>query len=132
MNSVIELHDSEVGAISEVEGFVVVDFTPAYIHQSAGRPGYDPGQGVVQQARLFLKRGMVQGQRPVLPSTLRDGHIYLCGERHINSIPIPLEMTGEVELRLEFNDIEEVVITARGARLELIGKAREVDEFPGT
>ena len=39
MNSLIELHDSNVAKIESRDGKVIVHFLPAYLHKSEGRPG---------------------------------------------------------------------------------------------
>ncbi|MBF0502110.1 MAG: hypothetical protein HQM09_18365 [Candidatus Riflebacteria bacterium] len=66
MNTIIELHDSTVAGISELDGTVVVYFQPALLHKSEGRPGYDSGTCWGQDARLVFADASVSGVFPDL------------------------------------------------------------------
>ena len=130
MNTIVELHDSIVAGITENDRTVIVRFAPAYLHKSEGRPGIDSGSGWVQAARLTLGNSAVSGVIPDLPCRIMDGDLVICGERHNNEIPVPLETTGPVELKLEFDPVQNITVTGRGARLELLGEPKYVAEFP--
>jgi hypothetical protein len=54
MNRHIELHDSRIARIDISPGAVQLQFDRAYLHQSTGRPGIDPGTGWTQAARLVF------------------------------------------------------------------------------
>jgi hypothetical protein len=82
MNSAIELHDSEICQIRQSGGNAVVEFTPAYLHMSRGRPGIDSGSGWLQDARLSLTRAFVTGNRPALPEGVSDGDLQEAGRKH--------------------------------------------------
>ena len=69
MNSEIELHDSVISEIHEIDRTMVVEFAPAYVHTSRGKPGLDAGTGWVQNARLRLTGATISGDRPLLPET---------------------------------------------------------------
>jgi hypothetical protein len=58
-----------------------------------------------------------------------DGELIVCGERHPNLIPVPFETSMLTELRLVCDSVHTVTVTGRGARLELIGEPRYVEEF---
>lgn len=58
-----------------------------------------------------------------------DGELLLDGERHRNLIPVPFDVAMHTELRLICDSIHTVTIKGRGARLELIGEPRYVEEF---
>ena len=60
---------------------------------------------------------------------MMDGNLVLEDERHANSIPVPLEVKGPVELRLVCDSIHTVTVTGRGVRLELMGEPKYVEEF---
>jgi hypothetical protein len=131
MNSNIELHDSEVSQIHEIGQSVVIEFSPAYVHKSHGKPGVDAGTGWVQNARLTLTGATVSGDRPPLPGALWDGSLLVGGLEHDNVVPIPLAARGSVELRLFFASGQEIVVSAESIELELIGEASYVEEFNG-
>ena len=128
MNTIIEIHDSRVAEILEHDGTVIVHFKPVYLHKSEGRPAYDCGTGWVQEARLIFSEASVSGDFPDWPCDIMDGEIIVGGERHDNLIPVPLEVTNIIELRLVCDDMHTVMITGRGVRLELVGEPRYVEE----
>lgn len=129
MNTVIEIHDSRVTAIVSRDGTVIVHFQPAYLHKSEGRPGVDAGTGWVQEARLIFTDAAASGVYPEWPCSVMEGELMADGERHPNLIPVPFETSMPTELRLGFNSADTVTVTGRGARLELIGEPRYVEEF---
>jgi hypothetical protein len=131
MNSKIELHDSEVSQIHEIGQSVVVEFSPAYVHKSHGKPGIDAGTGWVQNARLTLTGATVSGDRPPLPGTLWDGSLLVGGLEHDNVVPVPLQFRGPVELRLVFASGQAILVSAESITLQLIGEASHFEEFNG-
>jgi hypothetical protein len=131
MNSKIELHDSEVSQIHEIGQSVVVEFSPAYVHKSHGKPGIDAGTGWVQNARLTLTGATVSGDRPPLPRALWDGSLLVGGLERDNTLPVPLQAYGPIELRLVFASGQEIVVSAESIELEFIGEASYVEEFNG-
>ncbi len=131
MNTAIEIHDSRVGGIEEVDGLVIVHFLPAYLHQSKGRPGVDSGTGWVQEARLIFTDASVSGNLPAWPCDSMSGEMITGCERHDNSIPVPLEATKLTELRLTCDSVHSVTIIGQSIKLELIGEPRYVEDFPG-
>jgi hypothetical protein len=130
-NRAIEIHDSVLDTIFILEGYAVLYFSSAYIHQSVGTPLVDAGSGWVQKARLRIGDAVIEGSFPEMPSDLQDGYIKLGGTVLENQIPILLKYVGAVELRIESWG-EVVLITGGSAELELLGKAEYVEEFqPG-
>ena len=112
-----------------MDGTVTVHFLPAYLHKSEGRPGLDPGTGWVQEARLFFAEASVSGDVPDFPCEVVEGELVVGAERYDNAIPVPLEVTAHVELRLVFDATHTVAISGRSVRLELLGEPRYVEEF---
>ncbi len=129
MNSIIELHDSTVAAISREGSAIEVRFEPAYVHKSTGRPGIDPGTGWTQDARLVISGASLTGTAPDLPCAVLDGDLLLGQERHDNSLPVPLDMAGLIRLRLEFGLGSQLIVTGVGVRLELLGEPCYVEDF---
>ena len=131
MNNEIELHDSVISQMHEIERRMIVEFSPAYVHRSKGKPGIDSGSGWVQDVRMSLTGATPSGNCPLLPETLSEGSLRVGGlERH-NLLPVTLQTHGLVELRLVFVTGQEVVISAEAITLELTGEARYVEEFSG-
>jgi len=129
MNTKIELHDSTVAEIARRHGAVVINFLPAYLHKSEGRPGFDSGTGWVQDAQLVVADASVSGDFPDLPCDVVDGELVVGGKQQDNGIPVPLEVTEPTRLRLRFDSIHSVTVTGRGVRLELFGEPSFVEEF---
>jgi hypothetical protein len=129
MNTVIEIHDSRVSEISNRGGTVMVHFQPAYLHKSEGRPGLDTSTGWVQEGRLIFFEGTTSGDFPDWPCDLMDGELILDGEQRCNEIPVPFEVVATVELRLVCDSIHTITVRGRGAKLELLGEPRYVEEF---
>lgn len=129
MNSEIELHDSVVSQIQEIDRTVLVEFAPAYVHKSEGRPGLDTGTGWVQNARMRLTDATISGNRPLLPETLSEGNLRVGGLKYDNLLPVTVQALGPVELRLGFATGQEMVISAEAIVLELTGEAQYVEEF---
>ena len=129
MNTEIEIHDSRVTEISNRNGTVIVHFQPAYLHKSEGRPGLDAGTGWVQEARLIFATAATRGDFPDWPCDVMDGELIVDGVRHPNLIPVPFQTANPIELRLICDSVHTITVTGRGARLELVGEPRYVEEF---
>jgi hypothetical protein len=131
VNSEIELHDSVISQIQEIDRSVIVELSPAYVHKSKVRPGLDAGTVWVQNARLRLSSATLSGYRPVPPEALSDGSLWVGGLKHKNLLPATIQAHGLVELRLVFATGEETVISAEAIALELTGESCYVEEFSG-
>jgi len=129
VNTIIELHDSTFAEITKANGDIIAYFAPAYLHKSKGRPGFDPGSGWVQDARLIFSEASTSGDFPELPCDVMEGELIVGGERHDNHIPVPLASRASAELRLVFDSMHTVMITGQSVRLELSGEPRYVEEF---
>jgi len=127
----IEIHDSVLTQISFLQNEAQFHFS-AYMHQSEGIPGRDPGSGWVQEAILHIQDAQIKGSFSELPVTLSDGQFWLGHNNLMNLIPIPLRRCkGDFKLRLEaWKQVKEVVIvTGSEVELELIGQPKYVEEF---
>ena len=129
MNSAIEIHDSVVDAISNVDGKVVLHCSSVYIHKSLGKPGVDPGTGWVQQAKLTIVNAVIKSTVALFPAELFGGYLGLDDAILDNEIPIPLNFSGDTELRLESWNDQIILVSGQGAELELIDEPTYVEEF---
>jgi hypothetical protein len=129
VNTIIEIHDSTVAEIVCLDDVMVVHFLPAHLHKSEGRPGFDSGTCWTQEARLVVADAAVAGDISNLPRSVADGELVIGGRRHSNEIPVPLESAAITELRLVFDSKQTVTVIGRGARLDLVGEPRYVEEF---
>jgi hypothetical protein len=132
MNSAIEIHDSVVDAISTVDGKALLYCSAVYIHKSFGKPGVDPGTGCVQQAKLTIVDAVIKSTLTLFPAELVRGYLRLGDSILANEIPIPLNFSGDAELRLESWNDQIILVSGRGAELELIDEPTYVEDFrPG-
>jgi hypothetical protein len=130
MNSVIEIHDSDVDTVSNVDGKVVLCFSSVYIHKSLGIPGVDPGTGWVQKAKLTIADATIKSTLTLFPGQLLGGYLRLGDSILDNEIPIPLNFQGDTELLLESWNDQVILVSGRGAELELIDDPTYVEDFP--
>jgi hypothetical protein len=129
VNTVIETHDSRVVEISESNGVVVLHLKPAYLHKSEGCPAIDAGTGWLQEAKLIFSEAAISGEFPDWPCDLMDGEILIQGVQYNNLIPVPLEISGAIELRLVCDAIHQIKIAGSGVQLNLIGEPKFVKEL---
>jgi len=135
-NQVIEIHDSALDRISLEGDMAVLHFPEVYIHSSEGRPTIDAGTGWTQEAVIRIGAAQIEGE--FSPESreayggyahyLYDGSLAIDGTISDNLIPIPLDVQGEIELTLECWGYI-VRVHGRSAKLELIGKAKYVEEY---
>jgi hypothetical protein len=101
-----------------------------YIHESEGRVGIDPGSGWSQEGNLTISNAVVEGSFSDWPAGLHRGQIAVDGIVYENEIPISLNVADKIELRLQsWSDV--IFIIGTGAKLELVGEATYLEEFPG-
>lgn len=131
MNELIELHDSELGAVSARGEEIVVTFAPAYLHRSNGRPGIDAGSGWGQPATLsFGEATLVAQPAPAnLPANVSEGELRVDRERYSNLIPTSGEWEGEIEFSLVLVTAEKLVLRARRLRIQLHGEASFIEHY---
>ncbi|HXA86011.1 MAG TPA: hypothetical protein VNZ47_13095 [Candidatus Dormibacteraeota bacterium] len=130
-NRAIEIHDSELVSLVVDAGHVILDFSPAYIHQTEGRPGVDAGTGWTQHAVIRIRGQVASGALTKLPCGLVDGYLELDGQEFDNVIPIPLSFTGDVELAITSEFDEAIKIRGNHIALGLLHGPEFVEKFPG-
>ncbi|MGZ4896753.1 MAG: hypothetical protein ACXVJ0_09815 [Candidatus Angelobacter sp.] len=128
-NRVIEIHDSGLKSIVVSDGEIILELSPAYIHQSEGRPATDAGTGWLQDAVIRIRGEEISGSISKLPCDLSDGHLTLTGECLDNIIPIPLSVEGDIELQLTSCSGESIQIRGDGITLQMRGEPKYVEDF---
>ena len=129
LNSALEIHDSELGSIL-VEGFsVALQLTPAYIHKSHGRPGVDPGTGWTQDVTILIEDAVVVSNVVDFPCDLTDGTLTVDAESWSNTISLPLQQRGLVNLVLVGKWGGEVSISGKQIIVRPLGEAKYVEDF---
>lgn len=123
----IEIHDSTLDHIKLEGSTAVLHFTGVYIY-----PVNDHmNGGWRQEAVIRIGNARIEGEfseesRAAYGGehVLADGTFRLNAAVYSNTIPLPLDVHGEVELMMECWGYE-VRVFGDSAKLELIGKARE-------
>ena len=87
LNRAIELHDSTLSGVSQVESSIVLQFSAAYVHESSGKPGVDAGSGWYQPATFTVTGARLQSS-VAIPATLDDGFLRCDTALHRNGIPL--------------------------------------------
>jgi hypothetical protein len=97
----IELHDSEVGAITPDGQDLRVVFRPAYVHRSDGKPGIDSGWGYLQPVE-FTFRDATYAEDGHCKGTVSHGSLTCAGAEFRNLVPMPLSLDNPVSVELVF------------------------------
>lgn len=126
--SAVEFHDSEVSQVVRHGEDLLVRFSAAYVHRSAGKPGVDSGEGFVQAVELRLSQATAQSSLDALVGKLSDGAAYLRVGR-VGLISLPYLEEGPVKLELAFANGESLTATATAISLSSAGPARFVESF---
>jgi hypothetical protein len=137
-NRAIEIHDSAVDQITLEAGVAVLHFAEVYIYSSEGRPGIDVGTGWAQEAVIRIENADIEGRFSQesrdayggYAHYLSGGSLRINGTVFENVIPIPVDVQGDIELVLECWG-NAVRVHGNSLRMELIGTAVYVDEYPG-
>jgi hypothetical protein len=129
VNAAVELHDSEVVAVVQSEGAVVVRLS-AYVHRSSGRPGFDPGSGWSQAVDLVFADGVVECSPVELPFTLDDGRVS-GGAELAGMLPLPASVPSAVHFEARGLHKERLAVRGSGLEVVPVAEATFVETFPG-
>src|SRR4051794_18873937 len=122
-NAALEFHDSEVESALPVNDQLVVAFSAAYIHRSAGVPGVDSGEGYVAPLSLIFERASWLGDLQSCQGNLSDGEVRVDGRR-FRMLPLPFLGEGSVTAKLHFQNGSSLEIGAALVRCEPTGRER--------
>jgi len=108
-NRAIEIHDSALDQVSLEGGVAELHFPEVYIHSSEGRPAIDAGTGWTQEAVIRIENARIEGEFPRESREAYSGHAHYLSDGSLaingaisdNLIPIPLDVQGEIELKLD-------------------------------
>jgi hypothetical protein len=131
MNEAIELHDSELAAMTLTDETVVLSFHPAYVHRSAGRPGFDPGSGWSQDATITILGAGTEAFPNLLPAVVSAGFLRVASHIYENVIPAPANFAAAVVFNLALVNGESITVSGRHITIVLSGSACYIEEFEG-
>lgn len=129
LNSAIELHDSVLGSIKSIEGSLLIELLPAYIHRSFGEPGVDAGQGFTQDFVLEVENGRCESIPGELPADIIDGDLQVESSNFRNTIKLPCEVVGALRLTIILADNRIISISGNALTATEAGVAVYVEEF---
>lgn len=131
MNRCVELHDSDVAAASIRGNVLELLFDRAYVHQSEGRPGIDPGTGWTQRLLVSVQNAALDHSIPPLPDRISDGILRVGSTRYDNELPLPLRIEEAIRLELVMAD-SGLPLTVSGTAIEVqeLDSPRYVEQFP--
>ena len=125
----IELHDSKIEAITEIEDQIIV-FMQVYIHKTEERNGQTTCTGWGQVAAIAFTQASIEGEIEEFPIDVSSGKFKLDGEVYSNLMPIVVNHTGAVELDLTMTTSEMIMIRGAKAVLTLLGDEFYIDDCP--
>lgn len=131
----IELHDTYVETIAHEADTVLVRFSEAVLYTRPGNK-YPEGSRIwMVPAEMRISAGSIEGKLPSFGDEDADecylsGGTLQCGDEvHKGTIPVPLELGGETELRLQFAWFGSVTVRGTGICLQLLGEPKFLEEF---
>jgi hypothetical protein len=128
IKATIEFHDSEVAAVTQVDGALHIRFSAAYVHRAAEAPGMESGEGYVLAVELRLATPVGQGDWGVCQGKLSDG-VLSVDNAAMGCVPLPYEAVGRIRLCLAFSNGAELVVEASSVVLTQAGTPRFVEVF---
>jgi hypothetical protein len=132
VNRAIELHDSTLHGIVTSGVDRVIQFRPAYVHESSGVPGRDPGKGYTQDIDVVLGNARVISIPASLPAVIWDGRLIVGGVAFPNTIALPLVGSGGVSLSATTSGGDSFQIDADSISTAERGVSTFVESFPGS
>src|SRR5688572_8842994 len=127
MNVAIEFHDSEIVRVDRAGEDVELELL-AYIHQSTGRPGVDPGTGWTQSAVLRVRGASGQASGPFM---IFDGSLLVGKALYENVVPASLDVVASCRLKLSGPD-GDIDLEGHAVTIELMGEPRFVETYRGS
>lgn len=130
MNAALEFHDSDVEAIVGSGDCLLVVFSGAYVHRSAGRPGIDAGTGYVQPAELIFSGTLWSAPSSDCSGAISDGSLVVNGTS-MSLVPLPFSASGQVLVNLTFTSGATFTASASAVSCTCTGEPRFVEVYEG-
>ena len=129
MNRAFELHDSSIKLVIPDGVNTTIELEPAYLHESEGIPGSDPGEGYLQNIHIQLSDSHIHSAVLDLPARINEGSILLSGKRCDNIVNLPLIHVGNIEIDIRTEKGEHLNVTAKRVVAVLIGERQHLEKF---
>lgn len=134
MNREIQLHDCEISEVIYSSGSTTIVFSTAYIHESAGVPGADPGCIWTQVATITIGDTNPPSTSGDLPIWVLGGTLAIGQTRHEEFIPAVGQFESDTELTLHLSTADgsdggTLVVKGSRVQIELCGEPSEPEEY---
>lgn len=136
MNKEIQLHDSEISRIAHSDGTTEIVFSIAYIHESAGVPGFNAGRIWHQGARVSIAGSMLLSSGGEPPIWALGGSLRIGLTSYEDFFPSGGQHEGDVELVINLStddggDGGTLKVIGTGVKIELCGESSEPEACDG-
>ena len=122
-----------LATLKEEEARCVLELRPAYVHESDGRPGIDPGEGYWQDIEIAIAGAKVTKPFLSLPCPISDGHLSVGEIRMSNIAPTSLSEAKKVSLTIwMMAGGAEIQIDGASVCIRTIGERQFAEHFPGS
>jgi hypothetical protein len=112
-NREIDLHDSNLAAVEEADGSVVIRFAPAYVIASGDEPAKNGGSGWSVDVDIVLHDAATKISPTILPSWISDGFVGLAGCARMFLVSLPSTLDGDLTVYFITENAEELLVKAR-------------------
>ena len=121
-NREIDLHDSNLAAVEEADGSVVIRFAPAYVIASGDEPAKSGGTGWSVDVDIVLHDAALKTSPAILPCWISDGFVGLAGCARMYLLSLPSSLEGDLTVYLITENAEELLIKATRMEVVMIGE----------
>lgn len=132
MNRAIELHDSTLHSVITVGDRCLLQLRPAYVHESVGRVGIDPGDGFAQDVDLIFAEATVILMLAILPCRISEGRMNVAGRALDNLLPLPSSFSGKISFSAVTVHGESLELAASSMTSHALGEKEFIEHFPGS
>ena len=134
VNTEIQLHDCEIAEVTHSSGLTTIVFSTAYIHESAGVPGADPGRIWTQVAKITVGATTPPPIPVNLPIWVLGGTLAIGQTCHEEFIPAGGQFDCDTDLAFHLSTADGSdggALRVKGSRvkIELCGEPSEPEDY---
>ena len=134
MNTAIQLHDCEISEVCHSSGSTTIVFSTAYIHESVGVPGADPGRVWTQVAMITIGGTNPPSISVDLPIWVLGGTLAIGQTRHEDFIPARGQFEGDADLVFHLSTADgsdggTLRVKGSRVRIEVGGEPSEPEDY---
>jgi hypothetical protein len=134
VNTEIQLHDCEISEVSHSSGSTTIVFSTAYIHESVGVPGADPGRIWTEVAMITIGDTDPPSISVDLPIWVLGGTLAIGQTCHDGFIPAGGQFEGDTDLAFHLSTVDGSdggTLSVKGSRvrIEVCGEPSEPEGY---